>query len=128
MSLLIQSDIRTEQDFKNLYKKPPAYYSEEQYFQKVKLHMSRYPELYKNISNVFIAGDHSEEYMKSTVRLLFKKLFKDKIFGHESIKPLGYESLENIQKAAIDQNICAQSNMFIRNAKSGFSQLTHLLR
>ena len=90
--------------------------------------MSKYPELYENISNVFIAGDHSEEYMKRTVRPLFKKLFKGKIFGHESIKPFGYESLENTQRAAIDQYICAQSYMFIGNSKSGFSELTHHLR
>ena len=90
--------------------------------------MSKYPELYKKISNVFIAGDHSEEYMKRTVRPLFKKLFKGKIFGHESIKPFGYESLENTQRAAIDQYICAQSYMFIGNSKSGFSELTHHLR
>ena len=55
-------------------------------------------------------------------------MFKGDKLGHEAIKPFGYGSLENIQRAAIDQHICAQSNMFIGNSFSGFSELTHHLR
>ncbi len=120
--------LRTEHDFKSLFRQPPQYYSEEQYFRKIKWHMSNHTELYEKISNVFIAGDHSEEYLSSKVRPLFKKLFKGEILGHEAIKPFGYATLENIQRAAIDQHICAQSNMFIGNSFSGFSELTHHLR
>ena len=81
--------LRTEHDAKSFFAQPPKYYSEEQYFRKIKWHMSTYPELYKKISNVFIAGDHSEEYLSSKVRPLFKKLFKGDILGHEAIKPFG---------------------------------------
>lgn len=114
--------LRTEHDFKVYQKEPPGYYTANQYYRKLKRHMSKNTQIYKNIKHLFVAGDHSAEYIENVVRPKFGRLFQGDIVGHVN------NSLQNIQRAAIDQHICVQADIFIGNSYSGFTLMTLELR
>jgi hypothetical protein len=119
--------LRTETDFRDYFKEPPAYYSPEDHAAKISKHMEKYPDYYKGVNNVYVSGDHNKEYFKSTVIPVFGRLFKN-IYGHHDVAEFGFNALKNVQRAALDQYICSQALIFIGNRYSGFSELTFYIR
>ena len=122
--------LRTEKDFQEFsVSMNYALYKNENYFKKLAWHMKSEALVYENITKVFIAGDHNQEEFKNSIEPLFKELFPSNasIFGHDSVmnNSSGYA---NIQRAGIDQEICAQATVFIGTSKSGWSELTHYTR
>lgn len=121
--------LRIEEDFSSFFHAPPAYYDMDNYIRKIQAHKIKSPGIYKNIKNIFIAGDHLPEMFKEKIRPFFQKLVPEgKVVGHADLRVFALVELENIQRAALDQSICAKSKVFVGNNRSGWSEHTHFQR
>jgi hypothetical protein len=121
--------LRTEKDWLDFAQSPPNYYSNEMYASKIKQHIIDFPQHYAGIKTVYITGDHSSAEFKDVIIPLFQPILGDsvKIAGHDDLIPYGFTSMENIQRASLDQHICAKAKLFVGNRNSGWSEMTTYL-
>jgi len=77
----------------------------------------------KDIKQVFIAGDWKPD---SPELEPFRKIFPDGVYVKHMLVDI--PSLENIERAVIDEDICRPADVFIGNTFSAWSEMLYLLR
>lgn len=115
--------MRTEEDFK-IYQQnaTPGYYTMKEIITKLRLTMRNFPSIFKNIGDIYIAGDHNNtEEIQKEFELLGLNTFTKKSISSRDI-------FTYMELALVDQEICENATVFIGNNHSAWSELVYYLR